>query len=157
MSGDGKLFDDLFVVSSVDKGGKKFDRVSRIEASSSALSMNLTLDINSEVFPLSVGDRIMLLLSSTLFPDEADKAEDETDGQAGESKREAWRGGEEGLAADFDYVTYGKIYKFEDVAGPEKDATVYISFGGLLMALRGSYRHLSNIVVGENAYCLIRK
>lgn len=74
-----------------------------------------------------------------------------------------------------------KIYKFEDVAGPEKDAyvlpsfiqldlrliilvgtrstyrTVYISFGGLLMALRGSYRHLSNIVVGENVYCLIRK
>lgn len=26
MSTDGKLFDDLFVVSSVDKGGKKFDR-----------------------------------------------------------------------------------------------------------------------------------
>lgn len=36
-------------------------------------------------------------------------------------------------------------------------STAYISFGGLLMALRGSYRHLSNIVVGENVYCLIRK
>lgn len=50
-----------------------------------------------------------------------------------------------------------QCYKYEDVPGPEKDATVYISFGGLLMALRGSTRHLAEIVVGENVYCLIRK
>ena len=36
-------------------------------------------------------------------------------------------------------------------------STAYISFGGLLLALRGSYRHLANIVVGENVYLLMRK
>jgi len=35
--------------------------------------------------------------------------------------------------------------------------TAYFSYGGLLMALRGSYRHLSKLVVGENIYLLIRK
>lgn len=35
--------------------------------------------------------------------------------------------------------------------------TAYMSFGGLLMALRGSYRHLSSITIGENVYLLIRK
>jgi DNA-directed RNA polymerase I, II, and III subunit RPABC3 len=36
-------------------------------------------------------------------------------------------------------------------------STAYISFGGLLMALRGSYRHLQNIVIGENIFLLMRK
>lgn len=33
----------------------------------------------------------------------------------------------------------------------------YFSFGGLLMALKGSFRHLANVVVGENVYLLMRK
>lgn len=35
--------------------------------------------------------------------------------------------------------------------------TAYFSFGGLLMALKGSFRHLANVVVGENVYLLMRK
>ena len=35
--------------------------------------------------------------------------------------------------------------------------TTYFSFVGLLMALRGSYRHLASVVVGENVYLLMRK
>jgi len=72
-------------------------------------------------------------------------------------KRELWRGGDQGLAADYDYVLYGKSYKFDDSLKGENQTTAYFSFGGLLMALRGSYRHLANVVVGENVYLLIRK
>ena len=35
--------------------------------------------------------------------------------------------------------------------------TAYASFGGLLMALTGSYRHMQGIVLGENIYLLIRR
>jgi DNA-directed RNA polymerase I, II, and III subunit RPABC3 len=35
--------------------------------------------------------------------------------------------------------------------------TVYASFGGLLMAMTGSYRHMSSIVLGEPVYILLRK
>lgn len=155
MSSEGKLFDDLFTVTTLDKGGKKFDRgqltftppspsslapalpspipskltttsptlprcppVSRIEASSSALSMTMTLDINMDLFPLGPGDRITVLLASTLHG--ADNAKKSAGGGIGpdgepiaeddvEDRREAWRGGDEGLAADYDYVTYGKV------------------------------------------------
>lgn len=34
--------------------------------------------------------------------------------------------------------------------------TVYGSFGGLLMALTGAYRHLSKLTVGSNVYLLMR-
>jgi DNA-directed RNA polymerase I, II, and III subunit RPABC3 len=36
-------------------------------------------------------------------------------------------------------------------------STVYASFGGLLMAMTGSYRHMSGIVLGEPVYILLRK
>lgn len=35
--------------------------------------------------------------------------------------------------------------------------TAYASFGGLLMALTGSHRHLQNIVLGDPVYLLMRR
>jgi len=36
-------------------------------------------------------------------------------------------------------------------------STAYISFGGLLMSLTGSYRHMTSIVLGDPIYLLMRK
>lgn len=36
-------------------------------------------------------------------------------------------------------------------------STAYASFGGLLMALTGAYRHVSSITVGDNVYLLARQ
>lgn len=48
-----------------------------------------------------------------------------------------------------------QVYKFdEDTA---ERVTAYASFGGLLMALSGSYRHVSGVTVGEYVYLLIRR
>ena len=78
--------------------------------------MSMTLDVNMDLFPLGPGDRITVLLASTLHgadestkqtgtgPDGEPLTEDDV-----EDRREAWRGGDEGLAADYDYVTYGKV------------------------------------------------
>lgn len=60
-----------------------------------------------------------------------------------------------GLADDYEYVMYGKVYKFDGQAAER--VTAYASFGGLLMALKGDYRHLSAVTVGENIYLLARK
>lgn len=35
--------------------------------------------------------------------------------------------------------------------------TAYISFGGLLMSLTGSFRHMTNIVLGDSIYVLLRR
>jgi hypothetical protein len=35
--------------------------------------------------------------------------------------------------------------------------TAYASFGGLLMSLTGSFRHMTNVVLGESVYVLLRR
>jgi hypothetical protein len=84
--------------------------VSRIEATSPALSMALTLDINSDIFPLAEGDRITVCIASSLFGSApAAGGMDGEEEEGGVARREAWRGGDEGLASEFDYVVYGKV------------------------------------------------
>lgn len=141
----------------MDQDGKKFDRVSRIVATSREMNMHLTLDIASELYPLAAGDVFSLAIVRNLKPEEAD-IDDEQDADAPKKiKRELWRADDQGLANDYDYVCYGKVYKFDDSLKGENMTTAYFSWGGMLMALRGSYRHLANVIVGENVYLLMRK
>jgi DNA-directed RNA polymerase I, II, and III subunit RPABC3 len=75
------------------------------------------------------------------------------------------------LADDYDYVCYGKVYRFDEgVKGSDRVydiptplecevlicRSVYISYGGMLMNLEGSYRKLSKLA-HDNVYLLIRK
>ncbi|KAL1412782.1 DNA-directed RNA polymerases I, II, and III subunit RPABC3 [Vanrija albida] len=155
------IFEDRFTVTDVDKDGKKFDRVSRIVAASRELGMHLTLDVASELYPLAEGEAFALAVVRSLTPekDAAEAAEgmDDDDGATRKVRRELWRAEDQGLANEYDYVMHGKIYKFDDSQKGDNMTTAYFSYGGLLMALRGSYRHLANVVVGENVYLLMRK
>ncbi|WRT70229.1 uncharacterized protein IL334_007224 [Kwoniella shivajii] len=155
------IFEDRFTVETVDKDGKKFDRVSRITAPSHNLQMALTLDLANELYPLQVGEVFTLAIARSLVPEELEVNVDGEGSENGEGtkkiKRELWRSENMGLGEDYDYVMYGKVYKFDDSAQGDNQTTAYFSFGGLLMALRGSYRHLASVVVGENVYLLMRK
>lgn len=133
MASDGELFNDTFVIEAVDLNSegvteKKFDKVSRIEAKSENYETTLTLDVNMELYPLQRQERVRMMLASKL-----------SDG-----------GDMEGYNASvplpsradaFDYIMYGKIFKYAENAGK---AVVYASFGGLLMALTGEPRTLSS-------------
>jgi len=116
--------------------------------------VNLTLDYNVELFPLEVDDVVALALSSSLAREGAPNA-----GAASEeNERDVWRPdgkGTRGLEDEYDYVMYGKIYKFDGESGDI--VTAYISFGGLLMSLTGSFRHMTSIVLGDPVYLLMRK
>lgn len=154
------LFDTQFVVTQIDPDGKKFDRVSRIIASSPSLEMTLSIDIATDVWPVSKGQQLTFQLASTLKKDaaaKADGAEGEQDAATAAAERDAWRldqPGNGGIADDFDYVMYGKIYRYDEKVSDE--VTVYGSFGGLMMALTGNFRHMSNITIGSNVYLLMR-
>ncbi|KAK9895937.1 RNA polymerase I [Cystobasidium minutum MCA 4210] len=153
------LFDDLFKVSAVDRDGKKFDRVSRINAKSENHEMDLTLDINTDLWPLVPNDTFSFVLANSLTT--SDSSGDGMNGVNegdGETAAPSWRldtGKSMGLADEYEYVMYGKVYKFDGAAAER--VTAYASFGGLLMALTGAYRHVSNITVGDNIYLLARK
>ncbi|AXA50646.1 DNA-directed RNA polymerases I, II, and III subunit RPABC3 [Malassezia restricta] len=142
------LFDTQFVVKEIDPDGKKFDRVSRVIATSPTLDMTLSIDIATDIYPVHVGQQLAFLLVSSLRRDKA-----ESDSAA---DRDAWRLDQDdtSLASGYDYVMYGKIFKYDERS--TEQVSVYGSFGGLLMALTGSFRHLSKITVGANVYLLLR-
>lgn len=130
--------------------------VSRLYARSKNYDMDLTLDYNIELFPLVSGDSFAMALASSLSRDGGAPT---ADGEDGEDKdRDVWRPdgkGRRGLEEDYDYVMYGKVYKFD--TGSSDIVTAYASFGGLLLSITGSYRHLTNVVLGDPVYVLLRK
>lgn len=142
------LFDDIFSVSDVDPG--RYNKVCRIEATSTTKDeCKLTLDINTDLFPVALQDQLTVAIASSLSLD----SENVTNSAATKSWRPP-QPNERSLADDYDYVMYGTAYKFEEIS---KDLiTVYYSFGGLLMRLEGNYRKLNNLKQ-ENAYLLIRR
>ncbi|CCC68222.1 hypothetical protein NCAS_0B01380 [Naumovozyma castellii] len=143
------LFDDIFTVSEVDPG--RYNKVCRIEATSTTQEQcKLTLDINTELFPVSNNDQLTITIASSLSIESDSNANQD-------AAQRSWRPpqpDERSIADDYDYVMYGTAYKFEEV---NKDIiAVYYSFGGLLMRLEGNYRNL-NTLKQENAYLLIRR
>ncbi|KAJ6604334.1 hypothetical protein DFH09DRAFT_898411 [Mycena vulgaris] len=155
------MFDDIFTINAIDKEGKKFDRVSRLYAHSKNYDMELTLDYNLELFPLQIDQSFALALASSLARGGTQQTASGADGTTEESEdkdRDVWRPdgkGRRGLEEDYEYVMYGKVYKFD--TGTSELVTVYASFGGLLLSLTGSFRHLTSIVLGDPVYVLMRK
>ncbi|KAL5495286.1 RPB8 [Sanghuangporus weigelae] len=151
------VFDDLFKINSIDKDGKKFDRVSRLFAHSSNYDMELTLDYNTELYPLKTDESFSLVLASSLVRGVEGGAVNGTEADD-EKDTHIWRPdgkGRRGLEEDYEYVMYGRVYKFD--GGAAEVVTAYLSFGGLLMTLTGSYRHMTGIVLGDPVYLLMRR
>ncbi|KAI5457211.1 hypothetical protein BGZ63DRAFT_417513 [Mariannaea sp. PMI_226] len=145
--GDATLFEESFTVTEYDQS--KYDRVARISCTSSDSQTVMTLDINMELFPCSVSDTLHAVLSTTLS----------LDGSRDDDK--GWRdvgktGDAPATIADlYDYVCYGKIYKFEETYDGNT-INAYISFGGLLMSLQGPVKKLTPLRV-DNVYLLLKK
>jgi len=107
---DATLLEENFTITALDN--KKYDRCARITANSDDNSLRLTLDINTDLYPLAVGERITMQLASTL----------DLTGQAKQEENRGWReerGDEQTLADMYDYVCYGKVYRFEEGDGED--------------------------------------
>ncbi|OHF01421.1 RNA polymerase Rpb8 [Colletotrichum orchidophilum] len=147
-SGDVTLFEESFTITNHDQS--KYDRVARISATSTDNQTLMTLDINIELFPASVSDSLHVVLATSLAHD---GSKDDEKGWRDVTKGSQDR--EPSLADMFDYVCYGKIYKFED-ADDGQTIKAYVSFGGLLMSLEGPYKKLTPLRV-DYVYLLIKK
>jgi DNA-directed RNA polymerase I, II, and III subunit RPABC3 len=100
------LFESPFKISEINSA--KYDRVSRIKATSHDNDVQLMLDVNTELYPVGVDDNVTVALSLSL----------NLDGSKDDSK--GWRDvgmGEQTLANEYDYVCHGKIYRFEEGTG----------------------------------------
>ena len=58
----------------------------------------------------------------------------------------------------YDYVMYGKIFKYKDnTSAGHARVEVFISYGGLLMQLIGDPKKLEELEVDSPVYLLMRK
>lgn len=95
------LYEETFNINSTI--ADKYDRVTRVLGSTHDATTALTLDVNHELYPLSSGETVQMTLATTLNLD-------------GTKDERGWRErkGEQTLADMFDYVCYGKVYRFEE-------------------------------------------
>ena len=72
-------------------------------ASSTSIISELTLDVNTEIYPLKTGDKFSLMLTQSIDGSVVDV-----------TKKATWKPNQKSLADDYDYVMYGKVYKYDD-------------------------------------------
>ncbi|KAJ1348604.1 DNA-directed RNA polymerases I, II, and III subunit RPABC3 [Parelaphostrongylus tenuis] len=141
------VFDDMFMVKNIDPDGKKFERCSRLFCDSESFSMELILDVNTQIYPVNLNDKFRLMITKSVRDDRMPD-EGEYDPKASYSRVE-----------QFEYVMFGRIYRIEgDEAGADGSRiSVYASFGGLLMKLKGEAFNLQNFELDSNIYLLMKK
>ena len=107
---DSQLYEEAFTVTSINSG--KYDRVSRLICKSTPSNdTDMTLDVNTELYPCHANDTLHVILVTTL---NLDGSTDEKSGAGSAAWRDPSRTGESTLADMYDYVCRGKIYKFEE-------------------------------------------
>jgi len=141
------LFEDNMEVKEVDKEGKRFDKVSRIEARTcESNDVRLILDYNSEIYDLPVGTKFTMVLTESLDLDS---------NEVGPGQTEFDQSGRSTLADEFEYVMHGKVFKM-DFKG--NSVEVFASFGGLLMSLQADEpQALSVFSLDAYLYLLIKR
>ena len=142
------LFEDIFEITALNPEGKKFERVNRLAATGTTFECDLLLDYNCQIYSLLEGEKVTLVLASTLNLDGS------PDDHASYDPTRAGRA-EQNLASQYEYVAHGRVF---DVSY-KKDGVVVISisFGGLLCRLTGDQRHVSSIQPDMRLYVLVKK
>ncbi|KXS12092.1 RNA polymerase [Gonapodya prolifera JEL478] len=155
MSAKGAVFlRETLHVDALDKDGKKFDRVSRISGRTKDSDLDVSIDVNTEIYPVKPGDDYSLALAHSLVA-----AGSSSGSSYASDPSQAWRdvgkGDRKTLADDYDYVMGGRVFKFED-AGKDR-VSLLISYGGLLMSIEGPPRYFSGVSKGQTVYLMMRK
>ncbi|ETO33132.1 hypothetical protein RFI_03973, partial [Reticulomyxa filosa] len=141
------LFEDTFEVIDVDKEGKRFDRVSRLECRAEEQEdVTLRLDYNCEIYRLEINNKFNFSLRTSLS--------DDTTVDVVSQSAEYDQSGDPSKADSYEYVMYGKIFRVEP---KKKVVEIYASFGGLLMCLKGPPNSFKQLTMDKRIYLLIKK
>lgn len=124
------LLEETFEVLDVNPNGKKFNKVDRIVCHGMNCNVNLILDLYSEVYKLKVNDKFDLVLVDTC------NTEDES--------------------FAYEYVMHGKVFQIKFFHDRKKCA-IFISFGGLLMSLKGDASCFEKFEADRNVYLCIKR
>lgn len=118
------LFEDIFDIRQLNPEGKRFEKVTRIVCKGVSYEMDLTLDVNSEVYPMKQGEKFTLALASTLDLD--GKPDDGLYNQTGEPT----------LLDRYEYGMYGKVFRYEHEGAQRVYVSEDLDIGIALILLR---------------------
>mmetsp|Transcript_18195 Transcript_18195/g.54662 ORF Transcript_18195/g.54662 Transcript_18195/m.54662 type:complete len:144 (-) Transcript_18195:1968-2399(-) len=136
------LFEDIFDIQELKQD--HFDKVARMEARGENYEMRLSLDVNVDIYPLRVAQKVSLALASSIH----------SDGSVDQGAYDHRLHERQTLLDKYGYACYGKLFKCLNT----KDGLIqiYASFGGLMMMLEGDPRNIQSIELDEHIYLLMR-
>ena len=138
------LFEDTLKIEAIDREGKVFQQVSRVEGTTELHRIVVALDLHSDLYPVAVGQHHSIILTSSLSLDAREQ----------ELAFVLHQDYSNTLIEKAEYCMHGKIFRHVPDKG---NITVSISFGGLLMTLLGANTYLNNLDLDADVYCLMRK
>uniref|UniRef100_A0A6N2LWB3 Uncharacterized protein n=1 Tax=Salix viminalis TaxID=40686 RepID=A0A6N2LWB3_SALVM len=151
---------DFFVIEKLNPDGKKYDKVSRIVASSENKDLYMLLDVHTEIYPIEEKSRYLVLLTETLNAD-GTLVLIMPSSYIEIKILELWNVPSDKQPSKedkFEYVTHGKLYKIDkESSGADFKLEIYISFGGLQLLLRGDPKLLARFQLDKNYFMLMRK
>ena len=163
MSSNNRIFEDTLEVQDIDKYLKVFDKVQRCEGLTQDAKYYISMDINSEIYPMKKGALYKLLLAKSIYESKPTPENFEYD---------LFSNSKNTLMDNFDYVMCGKVFQFsQDKKKKDEDKedidtlSIGISFGGLLFQISGLKRDdktgkpkgFEDINLDETLYLLIKK
>ena len=162
MSTNNRVFEEILVIDSIDKDVKIFDKVQRCEGYTKDTKYYISMDINSEIYPMKVGNSYTILLAKSIYDSKTTPKNFEY---------ELFSNTKNTLMDNFDYVMCGKVFQFSNDKKKEGDNTdidtlsISISFGGLLFQISklrrdektGKPKFFEDINLDETLYLLIKK
>ena len=155
MSSNNRVFEETLDVQYIDKDLKVFDKVQRCEGETQDSKYYISMDINSEVYPMKKGASYKLLLAKSIYESKPTPVHFEYDLFANTKNT---------LMDNFDYVMCGKVFQFSSNA-ESGTLSISISFGGLLFQISklkmdektGKPKSFEDINLDDTLYLLIKK
>uniref|UniRef100_A0A914ZCZ8 DNA-directed RNA polymerases I, II, and III subunit RPABC3 n=1 Tax=Panagrolaimus superbus TaxID=310955 RepID=A0A914ZCZ8_9BILA len=141
------MFDEIFVVNELNPEGKKFMMTDRINCNSEVGNLDLILDIHSELFKCILGTKFRMVIVPT-FREDGLPDDDEYDPNM--SNR---------MLDRFEYAMCGQVYRIEGGGSSSENnqITVFASYGGLLMRLRGDQLNMQGFKDDSTLYLMVKK
>lgn len=146
MSQNPVILEDTFTVTGLNAEGTVYLRVSRIQCTNDDGSLTITSDINSEEFPVTLNERLTIMLANSL----------ELSGMTGTKHYDHSIYHRETRLNDCDYAMHGRVYSHE-VDESSLEVKVHISCGGLLTCLIGRPQSLRDIHYNSDVYVLVKR
>ncbi|EAN90163.1 putative RNA polymerase B subunit RPB8 [Trypanosoma cruzi] len=140
------ILEDTFTVTALNPDGVVYIKVSRIQCKNERGNITITSDINTEEFPVSLDDRLTIMLANSI----------ELSGQSGAKHYDQSVYHRETRLQDCDYAMHGRVYGHE-VDESSLDVKVHISCGGLLTQVIGTPQSLRDIHYNSDVYILIKR